>query len=297
MMVSPCDIAGSVVDPYLGRLTDMHMDKTVSQKLCVFCGKCAPDVKMSKEHVLRAYFAKFFPGAGEKTVFNQRFVAIDGSLKDIGRSIPNNPFTLTANDVCKPCNEGWLNTEVEVPAQDVLLSLMFGRQITLDKQAMKSVALWGAKTAVVRGLIDAGERVIPQHHYRYIKENLAPPPGTFVWAGFVDFDAKTFTRHLRFSLIEEGGTRTHFCHVTTLVLGNLALFVLGNSRPEDSHTLQRVVRKLDSEQLVRVWPESVTVNWPLVPMPLAWAYSLSRDALPEDLDFEGHPFPTLEYRG
>lgn len=214
---------------------------------------------MTKEHVLRARLSKLLPLTDAKVNWGQAFICPDtNKVTKKQRRIPNGPFDQTVNDICKECNEGWLNLKVEIPSEQYLDPLVSGDPITTDVGLRQLVSLWAAKTAAVRGLLDPKPRGIPSEHYQWIMNELSPPPHTYVWLGKSEFNPFTMTRHLRFG----GWTGENFsrCHMSTFVIGYAALFILGCEDDFGEEIVRSTVEALNSAQLVRLWPDGYTTN-------------------------------------
>lgn len=252
------------------------------KKGCVFCGRSAPEVTMSKEHVVRALLGKRFPVKQTSTVMRHRYM--DDSFTKIqerGLTIPRSPFDLTVNRVCKPCNEGWLESKVEVPAEDIISFLMNGLPFAINADSARALATWAAKTAAVRSLMDPGKRMIPDEHFGFIMSELAPPPGTQVFLANTEFCGDTFTRHHRM-VFNAGKADEAACHLTTIILGSMALYVLGVAGDENSQGLQETAHRLEAHDTLRLWPRPVSARWPNGLLPFALAKEMSGIVIPSD---------------
>lgn len=168
-------------------------------------------------------------GNGASTViWNQNYMDITTeTLMQADRILPHSPYDAVVGEVCKICNEGWLNEEVEKPVQTILPELAKGQFANLRNSHLNSLSLWAAKVASIRGLMDKGKRAIPREHYTWMYENREPPPNTFIWMAKCDSPLDTWTRHLRFEL-ETNDSHIKF-HATTIVLGNLMFHIVGIS--------------------------------------------------------------------
>ncbi len=252
------------------------MSKT---KVCLFCGRGAPEVKISGEHVLRAKLKEHFGGLS-KIEKNDRYLDFDGQVKERKLSIPKSPFDQTVNEVCKPCNEGWLNQEVEIPVEPLLVSLMYGQRSVVMQSDARLLALWAAKTAAMRALTDPGRRAIPPEHYRHMRDYREPPPGTYVWMAHVHPDWTAFSRHARFTA-EQDGVRGNG-HLTSLAFGHLSLFVAGFTGLDlDPPMLDEMVSNFDAHETLRLWPSPNASNWPGGIMDWTLARRLTNPIVPQ----------------
>jgi hypothetical protein len=224
-------------------------------KKCVFCLKSPPEVKISGEHVLRAKLAKIVLGAPKRTDWGQKFIDPEtGELIGRQRNLPQGPFDSVVNDICKKCNEGWLNNGVEVPAEKYIEPLSIGEPLLIDDAARLYISLWASKTAAVRGLMDPHPRGIPPEHYEWIMRELTPPPFTYVWMGKCLYNPNTQTRHSRFQVIDMHSGQRSPAHATTFAIGCLVLFVVGCGSDGGQSFLAQKISALDSMQLLRLWP-------------------------------------------
>ena len=176
---------------------------------------------------------------------------------------------MTVNDVCKACNEGWLDKEVEQPAETALMALMHGHPLEISSENARNLALWASKTAMVRGLMDRGQKVIPSSHYDYLMRNLAPSPGTYVWLAHIEYCSTVFTRHLRFGILpdndthrilvlpEDDQTGISLAHMTTFLLGHLGLYVVGVSEMTATEAIftPELQTAWNAHPLLQIWPQ------------------------------------------
>lgn len=246
------------------------------KKSCAFCGRSAPEVKMSKEHVLRAKLAKFDTGGTTHMDFEQKYRPLDpeGELFARSLNIPKRHFDQTVNDVCKPCNEGWLVDDVEDPAERWIVGAMQGRRFaSLTAEAARALALWGAKTAAVRALVDPGHRAIPKEHYAHIMTRLEPPPNTSVWLAHVDSRGIPFTRHARYGLWRD--TELVNAHLTSILLGDMAIYVLGAGDDLYWSHQENTVAAFDHHDVRQLWPVCHVGPWPANRLPFETARALT----------------------
>jgi hypothetical protein len=220
-------------------------------KTCVFCKKSSPEVKISREHVLRKKIKNILPEIDGMFLHQFNFDTQTGDLSHKSKNIPQSPYELQVNDVCKTCNEGWME-RLEVEAEEFLFPLISGEIIELPKNATDILALWGAKTAAVRGLVDSKTIAVPSEHFSWIKENLTPPPFTFMWMGRAEFKPESLTRQLTFKLQYSG--KLVYLHLTTLVIGHVVFFILGCGDQVGVETCLPTISYLNAQSIFRIWP-------------------------------------------
>jgi hypothetical protein len=258
-------------------LTRAQAGEASSGRACAFCGRKPPEVKMSKEHVVRSALRKHLPHIEKPHQTQQQFLdPSDGKFRTrehVDRS-PNAAFNMVVRHVCKPCNEGWLVRSVERPVEQLLGAMLTGTPALISKSDSEALGLWAAKTAAMRALMDPGMRFIPEDHYHHIRDRLQPPPGTFAWAASLPMVLSCVSRHVRLAL----PLRTVLAHVTTFYYGHLAIFVVGVSEGDSSVELPETVARLDALPTLRLWPNALSSRWPLPPLAPAMLEPLSRQA-------------------
>lgn len=246
------------------------------KKVCIFCGKSAPEVKMSNEHVIRSFLSSYLPSTPTGTNWEQTYVCPErGRLVQRNRKIPRSPLQATSNDVCKNCNEGWLNNKVEIPVEQELGNLIQGRGQYIDQKTGQKISTWAAKTSMVRARMDTEPYPIPQAHHAHLMNTLTPPIGTYVWLGFAEYDPNTFIRQFKFSASYDENPRQRG-HLTTLIIGHMAIYVLGCEGKSVEEIIEPAIKYIDSHDLLRLYPNGITSSWPRsMPMPIDQAKLLS----------------------
>lgn len=238
-----------------------------SRKMCPFCGQSAPQVKFSNEHVMRAALKKYFraPLLAGITLHQARLEEdLSKSAVRSVKELPIGPFDMTVNKVCKACNEGWMNFDVEMPAEQLLADLIQGLDTYIGVANGYSLALWAAKTACVRALFETGQSCIPVEHYAHLKNTLTPPPFTFVWVARVDNRASTFMRHVRMMLEGFFPGEKSTAHLTTIIYGHMALYVLGCSSDYGLSELGPIAHSINERDTMMLWPLAHSAKWPFV---------------------------------
>jgi hypothetical protein len=229
--------------------TPTHPVKKV--KTCVFCKKSPPEVKISREHVLRKKIKKLFPDLAGMSLHQFNPDKDTGGSSHKVKFIPQSPYELQVNDVCKTCNEGWMET-LEVEAEEFLFPSFLGEKIQLPKNVTDIFALWAAKTAAVRGLVDSTTIAVPSEHFSWIKENLTPPPFTFIWLGNSESKPSSLTRQLTF-MLQHSGKVIHL-HLTTIVIGDVAFFILGCGDKLGVDFCFPTISFFNTQSLFQIWP-------------------------------------------
>jgi len=231
---------------------------------------------MSNEHVIRSAISKYLPSPPTKTNWPQKYLSPeDGRMVERHRQLPRSPLQATINDVCKECNEGWLEAKVEVPVENELEALIKGIPLNLSPPALLQICTWASKTAMVRARLDRQPYPIPAEHHKYLMENLAPPPGTYVWLAATEYEPNTYIRQYKFQIYNSGDP-IGVGHLTTIIIGHMGLFILGSDGSSTNDVLQSAIKRIESYDLVRLHPSSFSGPWfRLQKMPLDLAISLS----------------------
>lgn len=235
------------------RLERCHLDMTM--KKCAFCQLSPPTVRITKEHLFRRWFHNVLAPGARSTILEQSYLG--GLHNEQRRSqiiIPKTQFDLEINEICKKCNEGWLN-DIEESSKDVLVDCAKGIRERLTQEDQHKLSVWAAKTAMVRALFDKGRRVIPSEHYVQLKDTQQPPYNTQVWVGFCkDYDI--WTRHMRFHLFQDHGSIVD-CHFTTLVLGHFLLIIFGASCSQPWFSTDKIstcLKEATNGRIRKIWP-------------------------------------------
>lgn len=236
---------------------------------------------------MRAALAKYLPPLTKEFTWKQTYI-LDGALEKVEKNltIPQSAFDWLVNDVCKTCNEGWLNHNVEMPAEGILALAMQGRPMRAMEADTRSLALWASKTSAVRALMDPLPRAIPPAHYAHIKDRLEPAPNTLIWLAHTEFCSTPFMRHTRLGTVGAGGQRDTTSHFTSIVYGHMALFIVGASDQRGLWIYERTADAISALDTLQIWPTMETPVWPINTIPLATIRQLTSFLPPHSDLFE-----------
>src|SRR5437588_3177040 len=107
---------------------------------CVFCRSL--ENKMSREHVFPEWLANHLEtGEREQIHEMEKFPTPTRSETD-SRTHPVGWWERKIWGVCKPCNEGWMERELEDGVPPVLIPLLEGRDSTLTWGDQRILATW-----------------------------------------------------------------------------------------------------------------------------------------------------------
>lgn len=139
--------------------------------------------------------------------------------------------------VCGECNNGWMR-RLEDAVRPILRPLILGKQSELDDAAIRTVATWATKTALIYEFVqpDDAQPAASATDRKQLRDHQRPLPGSGVWlAGYAgSLGAVVMARSTLFvyNLDDEGSVAEPSGLVVTFVYGRLVLRVaLVRSRP------------------------------------------------------------------
>ncbi|MGW1768878.1 hypothetical protein ACWCQL_33150 [Streptomyces sp. NPDC002073] len=251
-------------------------------KKCLFCGRSAPEVKMTGEHVLRRELINqvLWEAPQSRTETVHRGYS-DGTQIAMSRQVPQSILNQTLKDVCGGCNNGWMNN-LEILAEKKLVPLLRGEHTHVGKADAEVLATWAAKTAMVRARVDGDDPyTVPEDHRTHIMNTNTPPANLTVWAATCEPHPSARTRHYKVGIElpgtpitetdEDGETwvvgveaKQSLGHVTTIVINHIAFFIA----EADSEGLHAdLVTTLDpTGNATKLWPDPEAFSWPLSPV-------------------------------
>jgi hypothetical protein len=141
---------------------------------CAFCNRTA---KLSGEHLWSEWMRNLFPGKK----FN--FVRRDDAGNIIAHwSLPG--IDLTANVVCKPCNEGWMSSLESKLAKPAMADLIRGHHnIRISPERAQDVARFAFKTAVIVDHMGPNPPFFLKSVRRRFARSLSIPRNVVIWFG------------------------------------------------------------------------------------------------------------------
>lgn len=231
-------------------------DAQRSGSRCVFCQTTSG--KRSGEHVLRRWFKGRIPtSVGLENYQNVAFREIRT------RQIPMSPFDVLVNDVCKRCNESWLN-DIEQAVGDLIVELANVRTTRVPEAQAAALATWAAKTALMMTSLDRsmGANAPPSLFAALFADPTTPPAGCRVQIGLTASDlfplgrnqaALALTRDARTGPLSEEVKM----HLVSFTLGTLFFQVsLASNRASDRDLIRafRAGRKALPGRLHLLWP-------------------------------------------
>lgn len=243
---------------------------------CIFCGEpFGPMRKRSDEHAAPKWCGELLaehlapPPPGTPPPEHIQIIETADGREELFKG-KRNPFTTVAKDVCKPCNEGWME-EMEDWAKRWLAAPIIGRSRTLAFWRQASAASWAVKTALVWELVDTQQRTVPLEVLRIFHQLQRPGGRQQVWLGrYQGRDPHHSWRRVAAHHIDgpAEGEQDAEGYLVAVTIGELAMVVLG-------HTFSLAGIRVGDPlpgialhesfpgQLVQVWPlKNETVRWP-----------------------------------
>lgn len=110
---------------------------TTYANTCVFCQR--NDSPPSSEHILATWITKAFPEVQEFLITDNLAGRRFGAKKQLG---------MISNRVCLRCNTIWMR-KLEDKAKPILLPMIKGESVSLNKLSQFTICLWFLKTAMM----------------------------------------------------------------------------------------------------------------------------------------------------
>ncbi len=230
---------------------------------CIFCGQSfSRDRKQSEEHAAPKWCRDLVPSHGPAE--HILVVETADGLKEEHRGLAD-PFTTVAEDVCVPCNTGWME-ELENWAECWLTKPIRGERRVLRYWRQACAAAWAVKTAMVWESVEPEHRVIPLDILRSFRQLQSPSRRQQVWIGhYSGTEPHPFRRTGGFVIgsMPEGSGDPEYAHayLVALGVGDLAFVVFGHLLPmrlPDFAFPQHLGSKI-----IQIWPPmQEVVTWP-----------------------------------
>lgn len=120
----------------------------MSNWTCAFCSRSG--VSRSKEHLLRRWFEGRIPASDGVRIMSDQYGEGTTTSKRL-LTVPKSPFDITVNEICRNCNQGWMN-DLESQVGDLIVELAWARRTRLTPAEVEALRFWCAKTALVKSL-------------------------------------------------------------------------------------------------------------------------------------------------
>ncbi len=135
------------------------------------CAFCPSTAKISGEHIWSQWMASLFPPAA----VNFSKIETDGS---VSRRWRMSGLDMTANVVCKVCNETWMSRIESQYAKPAMSDLILGKQMKeITEDRAHGISLFAFKTAVIANRMLSEDEEFFDISQRYaFRESLSIPP-------------------------------------------------------------------------------------------------------------------------
>jgi hypothetical protein len=209
-------------------------------RTCLFCDR----TDLSLEHVWPDWISKLLWGQPKKGRFTAlRFTG--AGREPIGKPFKAAELNHKARIVCgrdrKGCNQEWMS-QVETYAKGVLIPLLRGQSVTLDKQDQVILRAWIILRTMVFALSSSAAEATPfytrEEHRTFAdieyEGSLEPIDGTYIWI----FQYRTPRWAARSHVVNggihdvPGGPQTHRFQVITAFIGRFGFQTLVARWPE-----------------------------------------------------------------
>lgn len=173
-------------------------------------------------------------------------------------------FDVTVREVCRECNNGWLN-DLEQAFRTAMLPALQGHTrppTSLGIGSQEVVATWAIKTWLLAERAAhqiRGGSVESPGTLLHLRREHAPPKTTQVWLGAVRVSDNTFTWLSSLSVRDTAGRSRGT--VGAFTVGAVVFVIYGPMRPPDGVRGRYV--KIGGDALVQVWPHEIDeARWP-----------------------------------
>jgi len=135
------------------------------------CAFCPSTAKISGEHIWSQWMASLFPSAA----VNFSKIEKDGS---VSRQWRMSGLDMTANVVCKVCNETWMSNIESEYAKPAMSDLILGKQVKeITENQAQGISLFAFKTAVISNhMLPEDEEFFDVSQRYAFRESLSIPP-------------------------------------------------------------------------------------------------------------------------
>src|ERR1700694_5836463 len=134
---------------------------------CVFCG----ERKVSKEHVIPQWVGTVLPKPPKERWRH----------KEQERVWATDHLDFTVKRVCRECNNGWMDQEIERRARPALTGMIHGQDMTLTRELQARVATWAVKTHAMAQFRPTHPRPISEELRTSLYERKVAPAQSRVW--------------------------------------------------------------------------------------------------------------------
>jgi hypothetical protein len=215
---------------------------------------------MSNEHLWPKWVRQLLPPGVADEQVNYLFT---DSERGETRRIKLRMFDLTVKDVCKPCNEGWME-DLESGARHFASGMIEGRGRVLHTGGQTALAAWAAlKVLVCQRSFPGPLSPIPDDHYAAVYDagrRGKSPDGVLVFTAKVPWHDREFKPpgHYRVIALGPGRDDRIHAHLATLTVLDLVVQVLFGETGIRAANHPRPI----AGSVRRIWPTTDSFTWP-----------------------------------
>jgi hypothetical protein len=235
----------------------------VIKRVCVFCGA----TPLTREHVFPNWMGETLAKDPRKLPRPYKFErwSVEGDEPPSDKTMweSKSPLDFVAKCVCEKCNGGWMS-KIESAAKPIVVPLIQGKQVELDTASQATLGTWACMKAMVAGYAHQPPLSLPQDWLKQLYENHTPPPDG--WVAFATaYEGRRpafFASHrlALFNVENDEPTTDNEGIMMTLVVGYLALKVIGVRRKGVSNSGTSFTQVWPASRLTLLWPPRVKVN-------------------------------------
>lgn len=137
-------------------------------------------------------------------------LAADGSVIN---DWPAPNLNMTANVVCKPCNEGWMSDIEQHHAAPAMTDLILGNPVgRIGKTRADNIALFAFKTAVLGNqMLPKEEEFFDKHTRQLFRDSHTIPPNVIMWLFGCENSISGGFRNHNVTFKEDAGLTINVC--------------------------------------------------------------------------------------
>lgn len=240
------------------------------RRQCIFCQNPVD----SKEHIWSQWMHPFLNEGSEKKNYNRHTISRepDGSEKLTGPTgKPGGVFDIQVREVCRPCNQGWMNDR-EQEVRPFLEPMLKGEAITITVDQMAELARWCAQKFVVMEYAARGTALTPRPDREALRTGGQIPPYFRIYMGnHVSKSRSASIRHSHTLALSADGPvppldgMDRNIQTISLVVGKL--FIHLNASRVDAFDFEGTYFVSRVWDECRIWPDpNSSHSWPHRPL-------------------------------
>ena len=234
--------------------------KAAFQRRCIFCGS----PKVSGEHLWPEWMHPYLPkqpNAMKREIYNHIKL---GKVLSLAQKKPQQGHTYTkkVRAVCKPCNEIWMS-RIEEEAKPILIPLLRGLPLLLDREKRSKLAVWLALKVMVGESHDPRDAVTMQEDRTAFMLSRTIPPYMKIWIGSHDSEdwyMSYWHQTARINLTPDPPAGGNFKNIqsTALGIGHILSLTIAATVPHCEIDLTT------DQPILPLWPlQREDIEWPL----------------------------------